>query len=352
MKTARLERLLDAALVEVFPAFQCVVSHRGEIVLARAGGKTCVGAGRVDETSIFDLASLTKPLVTVALCMHFRDSGALDLDRPASEILGQPVAGGPGVTPRRLLSHASGLPAWRPLHLEIARPDTDVRRRAILAAARDTALTSEIGSTAVYSDLNFLLLTAILEHVGGARLDRLFARIVPARGLGYRPIVAAPVEPGASFVATEDDPARGVLAGVVNDENAFAMGGVSGHAGLFGTATGVHSLVESLVAAWAGRTSWIPGEIVREFWTKQNAPRGSTWALGWDTPSKTGSSAGTTPPATAFGHTGFTGGSIWVDPVHETIAVLLTNRTWPDRTNDAIRKFRPRFHDAVWSVLR
>ncbi|HVO32129.1 MAG TPA: serine hydrolase domain-containing protein [bacterium] len=347
-----LERLLRDAEGKVFPAWQAVVSRGGAIVFEGSGGSSCVGTGAVDETSVFDLASLTKPLATVSLCMHFHDMGALPLDVAVSDLLRLPVAAGLAVTARRLLSHASGLPAWRALHLEVSdRGSADDRRRAILAAARETAPLHPAGTRALYSDLNFMLLTALLETLGGARLDALFARIVPAAGLFYRPLAAAEADRRtSSFVASEDDVVRGVLAGRVNDENAFAMGGVSGHAGLFGTATAVHALVHTLVEAWQGRPSWIRGEIVRAFWTKQTEPRGTTWALGWDTPSATGSSAGATPPADAVGHTGFTGGSIWVDPSREVIAVLLTNRTWPDRTNDAIRAFRPRFHQLAWSL--
>lgn len=348
----KLVRLLAGAEGEVFPAWQCVVSQGEEILYAGAGGRAHVGRAAVDEASIFDLASLTKPLVAVSLCMHFQDLGRLPLDRPAAELLGAPVAAGIGATPRRLLSHASGLPAWRPLHLEVeSRGTADDRRAAILAAARATRPSAPAGATAVYSDLGFLLLTALLEKTGGARLDALFSRIVPAAGLFYRPIAAANADRRTSgFVATEDDPVRGVLAGRVNDENAFAMGGVSGHAGLFGTASAVHALCHALLEAWHGRSAWIRRDVVRAFWEKAHTAPGSTWALGWDTPSAKGSSAGTRPPKSAVGHTGFTGGSIWIDPPSETIAVLLTNRTWPDRTNDAIRAFRPRFHDLVWQM--
>lgn len=330
------ERLLRGASGKVFPAWQCTVSVRGETVFSSAGGDAA-------RDSIFDLASLTKPLVTSALAMHFVSTDRLALDVPVADQLRRPLAAGTRVTPRLLLSHASGLPAWRPLFLEVpaGKPGAEARRAAILRAVLDTKPAVEPGTMAVYSDLNFLVLTALLEHLGGDRLDRLFKRHFGTE-LVYTPKTA---------IETEHDPARGVLAGRVNDENAFAMGGVAGHAGLFGTAEAVRAHVQGIVDAFHGRSSFATQQVVRAFWTRAGIPKGSTWALGWDTPSASGSSAGSKPPAGAVGHLGFTGTSVWIAPKEEIVVVLLTNRVWPDRSNEAIRAFRPRLHDAVWTAL-
>lgn len=351
-------KLLDEARGRVFPACQCVVLREGKIVFEAFGARGLRdAAGRsasVDARSPFDLASLTKPLGTAALAMRFVGDGRLDLDRPVEEVLGRPVAGGAPVTARLLLSHASGLPAWRPLHLEVVAHDAAVRRAAILRAAMDTPPQVAAGTEAIYSDLNFLVLTAVLERIGGARLDALHRQAFPDCALHYRPLErAASDRRAASFVASEIDPRRGVLAGRVNDENAWAMGGVAGHAGLFGTARAAAAFANGFVEAWhgAGAGAGIARDVVREFWSRTGIPSGSTWALGWDTPSAVRSSAGNAPRG-AVGHLGFTGGSLWIVPERAITVVLLTNRIWPDRRNVEIRAFRPRFHDAVWDALR
>lgn len=376
-RAAKLSRLLEGALGDVFPAYQACVSVGGEVVHSSAAGDFCspsvghsasrraphvslASGSLVDEPggtrfevgpeSVFDLASMTKAIATVPCCMHLHAAGRLPLDVPLHELLGRPVAGGAAITARRLLTHAAGLPAWRPFHLEV-RGEGASRREAILRAARDTRPIAPAGKSAVYSDVGFLQLTALVEHLGGKRLDCVFAEVAPAQGLAFRPLEEAePDRRVSGFVPTELDEQRGLLAGRVNDENAYAMGGVSGHAGLFGTAAAVERFARTLLDAWHGRPSWIPQETVRAFWTKQGEPRGSTWALGWDTPSRTGSSAGSRPPKDAVGHVGFTGTSIWIAPAREAVAVLLTNRVWPDRSNERIRAFRPLFHDAVWAM--
>lgn len=347
----RLEALLAGGVGTVFPSYQAVVSVGGETVFAAAGGRveTPDVTFNVDDASVFDLASMTKALCTASCCMAFASAGRLPLDTPLADLLGRPVAGGRAITPRWLLSHQSGLPAWRPFHLEVPALPSGMaaRRAAILRAARDTRVT--VPRTTVYSDVGFLLLTALVEHLGGTRIDRVFEEIVPAPGLFFRPLEKTAGDRRVSvYVPSEVDPVRGLLAGRVNDENAFAMGGVAGHAGLFGNATAVRRFAQTLLDAHQGRASWLPSSVVREFWRRQ--PGTGTWALGWDTPSRQGSSAGSHPPPDAVGHLGFTGTSIWISPAREAVAVLLTNRVWPDRANESLKSFRPRFHDLVWAM--
>jgi CubicO group peptidase (beta-lactamase class C family) len=142
-----------------------------------------------------------------------------------------------------------------------------------------------------------------------------------------------------------------VLCGEVHDDNAYAMGGVAGHAGLFASATDVHALATRLRACHRGEDDFVPPELMRLFWTRAGLVPGSTWALGWDTPSPGGSSAGSGFGPEAVGHLGFTGTSLWIDLARDLHVIFLTNRVHPHRENDRIREFRPRVHDAVMEVV-
>lgn len=274
------------------------------------------------EDQPYDLASLTKPLVGAAL------TAALGVapDLRVAEVL-------PDVDPRitvgHLLTHASGYPAWRPLYEEVSDAWGLAGTRAhLLGVARRTPLVHPPGEVHVYSDLGFLVLTSLLEALGGARLDVLF-----------REHVQGDVEdlawgwPGAA--ATERCPVRGaVVEGMVHDLNAAALGGVSAHAGLFGTARAVARLAERLVPfpLWDVRG---PG----------------THRGGWDTPSTGYTSTGAHFPPESFGHLGYTGTSLWAVPSRRTVVVLLTNRIHPTDDLAAIRLGRPLFHDAVARAL-
>jgi CubicO group peptidase (beta-lactamase class C family) len=155
-----------------------------------------------------------------------------------------------------------------------------------------------------------------------------------------------------AIAPTEQCPWRErVLCGEVHDDNAWAMGGVAGHAGLFATAADVDVLAGRLHACWRGEDDFVPAEIVREFWRRDGTVADSSWALGWDTPSATGSSAGGKLSSHAVGHLGFTGTSLWIDLERDVRIVLLTNRVHPRRDNDRIRQVRPRVHDAAMEAL-
>ncbi|HEY6394129.1 MAG TPA: serine hydrolase, partial [Candidatus Binataceae bacterium] len=155
------------------------------------------------------------------------------------------------------------------------------------------------------------------------------------------------------FAPTEVCPSRKrLLVGEVDDENAFAMGGVAGHAGLFAPVSEVDRIAAELMACFAGRSEFLPGKIVREFWTRDSTVRDSTWALGWDTPSPKFSSSGKYFSANAVGHLGFTGTSIWIEPEREISVSLLSNRVHPRRDNQAIREFRPKIHDLIMEAIQ
>jgi CubicO group peptidase (beta-lactamase class C family) len=333
----------------VFPAAVALVQTDREPVLV-------AWAGAAVESTYFDVASLTKAVVTTTLAMHAVDLGVLDLDRPVAPLV--PAARGqlPGVTARHLLSHGSGLPAWRPFFEALRGYD------AIVAAAASEPTELPPGTRSVYSDLGFIVLGALLERLLGGRLDELFEQLV-ARPLGlsarFRPLKPGgrPIPlPTGSIAPTELCPRRGLLVGTVHDDNAAAMGGVAGHAGLFATAGELHRFADALVSVWRGEPSplRLQPATVRLFFTP-TAIADSTWRLGWDGPTPHGSSAGEllvrSARAPLVGHLGFTGCSIWIDPARPRWIILLTNRVHPRRDNDQIRGFRPRFHDDVVRTL-
>lgn len=301
----------------------------------------------------FDLASLTKALATTTVAMRLHADGALHLDRPARDHLpGLPDS----VTARRLLQHAAGYPAWRQLYAEFRHlpPGTPATRAALLAAAAATPLKDP--AAYVYSDLGFLTLGALIEAITGERLDRLFARHV-ALPLGCDLRWGWP---GAA--ATEDCPVRGsVQSGTVHDLNAWWMGGIAAHAGLFGTADAVLTLAEALLDSFHGdgpRAGFLPARTVQEFWTYVGP---GSHRLGWDSPSPNGS-AGSRWPADGIGHLGFTGTSVWIAPRQRAIVALLANRVHPEVEGGsrpgqtgpktaAFRALRPEIHSAVVSSL-
>jgi CubicO group peptidase (beta-lactamase class C family) len=326
------------------------VSVRGSRFYHAAGQLGVEQSRPIGSRTVYDLASLTKVIALTTLTMLAVDEGRIGLDDPVSRYL--PGFAGPlkdGVTIRHLLTHSSGLRAHRPLWQEAQDPESAVS--LVLATDLDTVP----GARTVYSDLGAITLTRIVETIEGDRVDRLFERRV-AKPLGLRATRFRPPPSWVGRVApTERDPWRGRLVqGEVHDENAAFLGGVSGHAGLFGTAEDLLRFGEWLLAAREGRGSargpTIKSAVVREFTRRQDVVAGSSRALGWDTPS-TGSSAGNRLSGASFGHTGFTGTSIWIDPSRELVVVLLSNRVNPTRDNPRLAPLRGLVADRVVSVL-
>jgi CubicO group peptidase (beta-lactamase class C family) len=305
------------------------------------------------ETS-YDLASLTKVLATTSMAMLLWQRNILDLDTLLADLLpGFIIGSGDGarrrkVTLRMLLAHASGLPASVPLY------ETCRTREALLRAVLRLDLEAEPGERTAYSDPGFILLGAALETLAGKRLDA-FARDEVFLPLGmrqtrYRPFAA---EWNAIPPTEEDKAFRGrTIQGEVHDENCFVLGGVSGHAGLFAPADDLLRFAEAMLAPLRAeqKTSLFSAAAIRLFTRRAALPPGSTRALGWDTPSP-GSSSGSAFSPVSFGHLGFTGTSLWIDPERELAVVLLTNRTFPSRANKAIQVLRPLLHDAINSDL-
>jgi serine-type D-Ala-D-Ala carboxypeptidase len=320
--------------------------------------------------TVFDLSSLTKPLATtVAVMMLSREAKMRLEDRVTRFFHNFGVHGKGYVSFRQLLAHCSGLAAWRPFYQQIADVEKTGKVNFMASRGAKEFVYEEIhrekpeyppASKTLYSDLNFILLGETIEQVSGVTLNR-FCRDKIFRALGLHAtdfidislVRTRRLEPVPEmFAPTSICPLRKrLLVGEVDDENAFAMGGVAGHAGLFAPVREVDRIAHELFRCYAGRSEFVPQKIVREFWTRDKTVQGSTWALGWDSPSAEFSSSGHRFSPAAVGHLGFTGTSIWIEPEREIAISLLTNRVHPRRDNQAIRELRPKIHDLVMEAL-
>ena len=338
--------LQDAIASRAFPAAVVEVGDTTTPLWREAFGRLTFDAdapSTADDT-IFDLASLTKVLSTTPLVMQQVERGSMALDDPVARYLDtwrgdDRVA----VTVRDLLTHASGLPAWLPFFRE--HRGREAFERAIAA----TALEYPPRSQSVYSDLGFMLLGFMLE--GELPLAERFAAMFAQMGIVQEVQFNPPALWHRRTAPTELDAWRGrLLVGDVHDENAYAIGGAAGHAGLFGTAAAVGDYARHLLQILDGRTGAFRRETLETFVARESRVPGSSRALGWDTMLPT-SSCGTKMSPRAFGHTGFTGTSLWIDPDRGVYVLLLTNRVHPTRDNDAIKQVRPALHDAVVAAL-
>lgn len=346
----RLHALIDDQIAAgAFPSAVLLAARDGEPLIHAAFGKA-----RLD--SCFDLASLTKPLATTAAAMLLEAEGVLSSKSRLVELLpslrGKPVAES---TLGALLSHSSGLPAWRPYYERVIDLDLPSAKRAIRRWAAGEELVYAPGSRCLYSDLGFILLDWALERAAGKRVDRLLAqRLYGPLGLARTTFVDLSIAPRERapqpFVPTERCPRRGRLLGEVHDDNTHAMGGISGHAGLFGSAFDVHLLTRELMAAFGGERSLFSREVVRRYW-RARPVRGESWALGWDRPSGKRPSAGRDFGSESVGHLGFTGTSLWIDPARRYWVILLCNRVYGGREPNPMKALRPRLHDAVARAL-
>jgi serine-type D-Ala-D-Ala carboxypeptidase len=347
------------------PGLALLVAARGRIVFHDGFGARQLVPRMlpVFRDTLFDVASLTKAVVTSVLAMREVARGRLALELPVAELL--PEFEGVDrarVTVRQLLSHSSGLPAHRPFWRQAATAASE--RRAISLLAAREPLEYEPGARAVYSDLGFIVLGWLLERISGERLD-VQARNQIAAPLGLtsttfmslsEPEARARVLGERSIAATQLCAERHrVLIGEVDDMNAMAMGGIAGHAGLFSTAEELSQIAAALCRAWrgddGGGSALAVRDVVRAFWSPSGVA-GSTWRLGWDGPAAANSQAGTRFPRDGVGHLGFTGCSLWIDPARETWIVLLSNRVHPAiPKDDRFKRFRPMLHDAIVEAL-
>jgi len=342
--SSALALLTQAIKQRVFPACVVAITHHGELIADKALGHFTYEASSavVSTETLFDLASVTKVIATTAMAMILYERGILDLEAPVTSVVPEFVSNDDrrsGVTLRMLLAHSSGLPAYEKLFLHAKS------REELLHAAFVTELTADPGTRSAYSDIGFITLGVALERLADESLDTFCQReIFGPLGMSHTTF-----NPAKSFrtkvVPTADDRdfRHRVIQGEVQDENAYVLGGLAGHAGLFSTAADVARFAHAMLNG--GHPILRPPTVelfTRRAWT----PAGTSRALGWDTPS-TPSQSGSHFSPRSFGHLGYTGTSLWIDPERQLSVTLLTNRTWPDCQNQAIKQVRPQFHDAV-----
>lgn len=342
MPFAETRALLDAAIsAKAFPAAAIEVGRGDGALWAANFGRLTFepDAASTDADTIFDLASLTKVIATTSLAMRGVGAGRVHLDTRIADVLpGWNDARHHSIEVRHLLDHSSGLPG----HVRLWERWTT--RAEIAAGILDVPLEWPAGTRSVYSDLGFITLGFVLEAVHGEPLDVQFGGFADAAGLALR--FRPPAQLHARTAPTEFDAWRGRLVrGEVHDENAHMLGGVAGHAGLFGTAPDVAAFARLVLRTFAMRTILGAPALMSTFATPTGVA-GSSRALGWDTMRPT-SSCGTLMSPTAIGHTGFTGTSLWIDWERDLYVVLLTNRVHPSRVNDALVALRPLVHDAA-----
>ena len=339
--------LREAVSARAFPGASVAVTHRGEVIALKGIGRFTYepSSPAVEATTIYDIASVTKVVGTTTATMVLYERGALDLNAKVVDFIPafDTEPGKKRVTLRMLLAHSSGLPAYEKLY-ERAKSRDELLKLAAAASLQTPPL-----SRAEYSDVGFILLGEILAKVAHEPLDRYCSEEIfrPLRMIftGYNPR-----EDWRPFIAptVDDRDFRGrVIQGEVHDENAWVMDGVSGHAGLFSNAP---DLAQFALCMLRLGSPILKPSTLNLFTRRDDLPEGTSRALGWDTPSVP-SQSGQAFSTRSFGHLGYTGTSLWCDPVRQLSVSLLTNRVWPDRSSQAIKYIRPRFHDAVVQAL-
>jgi len=340
--------ILQKAIVDHgFPGCTLAVTLRGELIAQRALGRFTYDATSSDVTneSIFDLASVTKVVATTSMAMCLYERGLLDLEMPVSAVVPEFTGNDSNrdkVTLHMLLAHSSGLPAYEKLFLRAKTRDE------LLAAAFETQLTANPGTRAEYSDIGFIILGVALERLADEPID-IFCQREVFGPLGMSHTTFNPPKNWRDRIvpAVDDRTFRHrVIEGEVQDENASVLGGVAGHAGLFAPAGDIAIFAHAMLNG--GRPILRP-ETLKFFTRRESVPDGTSRALGWDTPSAPSQSGKYLSPH-SYGHLGYTGTSLWIDPERQLSITLLTNRTWPDQ-NQAIKQIRPRVHDAVIESL-
>lgn len=343
--------VLQRAMAErVCPAVSIEVGSSTRVLWREAAGGLTYdpAAPRATPDTVFDLASLTKVIATATIAMRLAESRALDLAEPIRRWF--PDWAGldrEPVTVRDLLEHASGLPAWLPLYRECRG------REAFARAICRTPLAYAPRSESVYSDLGFILLGLLLETIAARPLDAQLNEALPREPsdhntpIRYLPPAAWRARTAPAQISDERGP---IEPASVDDTNAWALGGVAGHAGLFGTAPAVGRFARALLATLSGSgpaNGGVADPATLRLFLTPSTVAGSSRALAWDTMRPT-SSCGTRLSPSAAGHTGFTGTSLWIDPERQMYVVLLTNRVYPRATDvAAIQALRRAFHDAV-----
>ncbi len=361
----RVNRTMERLVEErVSPGAVLLVWKSGEILYHGAFGSADTGDGIVSTqlSMIYDLASLTKPLATTLAILHLVSGDLLGIESSLREIFRESDEIPPdkrGITVRHLLTHTGGLPAYRPYYKTLCHVDEKSRWKELWNVLLNEPLRSDPGRETCYSDLGFLVLQEVVERISGESLWELVREkfYVP---LGLNTLLFSPgqlnikLPEGCRCVATEFCPWRKKrICGEVHDKNAYVLGGVAAHAGLFGTAEDICRLLVFLYRRYLGESTelGLDPELVRYFWKPHRDLGDGSRALGFDTPSARGSSSGSHFGPASVGHLGFTGTSFWFELEKEILVILLTNRVYWGRDNDRIRAFRPLVHDEIMECL-
>jgi len=366
------EAFLGAVEQGVFPGAVVLAAKDDAIAFEGAFGLRSLlpAQSALQLDTVFDLASLTKPLATSLAMMLLVREGQIAIEDRVARFL--PAFGARGkylTTVRQLLTHTSGLPAWKPYYEEVIKLEEEGRpnfiaslevKRWVAQLIYGEVLLSPPATQCVYSDIGFIVLGELVETVAGMPLDEFCSeRIYKPLGLSTMGFInlthsstSRAAQARAWIAPTEYCPWRKkILCGEVHDDNAYAMGGVAGHAGLFATARDIHRLLACLSRCLHGADDFLPRSVLVEFFTKDRSVANSRFTLGWDTPAVEKSASGSAFSARTVGHLGFTGTSIWWDLEKNCHIVLLTNRVHPTRKNDKIRAFRPRIHDLIMKAM-
>ena len=337
---------------EVFPGAAFAISHKQELLISASLGRftDMTTSPEVRPETVFDLASITKVVATSAMAMQLYEVGKLKPEQKVAEVLPEFVSGTQSsdlrrrdISLRMLLAHSSGLPAHKKFY-EFTRT-----RQELMDAVFSTPLEFAPDTRTVYSDLGFILLGEALSRISGETLDRFCQRHIFAPLEMKQTTYLPPAAWKEQIPPTVNDQKfrLRIIKGEVQDENASVMGGISGHAGLFSNVKDVAKFARCMLGY--GPKLFHP-ETIRFFTTRQRSLQGTSYALGWDTPSPP-SQAGQYFSRHSFGHLGYTGTSLWIDSARAISITLLTNRTWPKADNQAIKQLRPRFHDAAMQEL-
>lgn len=357
MKTV--EDLMEKAVDEgVFPGSVLLVANKGEVAFLEAFGQARLSPKRaMTKDTVFDLASLTKPLATTVSVMLLVQQGRLSLDQTLGSAIPESLGTNKqDITVRQLLSHTSGVPEYRPYYRTLARVPSPELKSVLKELLLSEDLDHEPGKVCLYSDVGFMILQWLVESAAEEPLDRFVQESVyeplKLKGLFFVPLNSHNGKDDRPYAATEDCPWRKrILDGQVHDENAYTSGGVAGHSGLFGTAYAAYVLLQELMTTYLGEpnTGLFHPDMVQTFF-RRHSDVGS-WALGFDTPTRPDSSSGRHFSDQSIGHLGFTGTSFWADLTKAVIVILLTNRIHPTRQNEKIKDFRPRLHDTVMETM-
>lgn len=359
----------------VFPGAVLIVGKNGQIVFREAVGNKAVASTRNQTPlpmaieTVFDIASVTEILITTSILMKLVEANHIRLDDRISRYV-QPfgVFGKSKVTLEQVLSHRSGLPAWMPFYEDLLRENAGARmgiltskgaREFIYNQINRCELKYEPGTKQVYSDVGFILLGHLVEVLTGLSLERAAQRFI-IQPLGLKStsyidlsmIKRRGIHPVTDLIAPTEECSwrKKLLCGEVADDNAWAMGGIAGHSGVFSTAFDLHAFAREVLASFHRQSNFLSRHVLDVFWSPVPNEGDSAWRFGWDSPSEENGMNQSKLSKDAIGICGFTGCSLWLEPQLGLDVILMTNRVHPNRSNKKIRSFRPHLHDAILRV--